>query len=95
MRSKTKFVGGVVRQEVTADEAMDNESTTIAQLKMYRNGVVALLWLPDIFVNPALPMPDVLREVIVAKLRFHADKIESREMDAQLKELAGPHPGES
>lgn len=54
------------------------------------NDPVLLSWLPELFVTPDL-LTDNLRREIVEKLRFHADKLESKEMDGAV--LAGAVKG--
>jgi hypothetical protein len=95
--SKTVKRGDVIAQEMELGEVMDNDSVTLAFIKLFKNGSegrVAILWSTDIFTNPELPLPDELREGLVYALRLHADKLESRETDARAQEHAR-RPGQA
>ena len=47
---------------------------------------VSFLWLPALFLAPGALTPDFRKE-IVAKLRMHADTLESGEADRRMKEM--------
>jgi hypothetical protein len=82
-----KTAEGVVAQHFNAEEVSDEESFVVAQLKLFKDHGVGLLWMADLFVNPAMPMPDEMREMIVHTLRYHADRVERREIDERLKQV--------
>lgn len=89
--SKTVKRGDVIAQEMELGEVMDEDSITIAFIKLFkekdgREGRVAILWSTDLFTRPELPFPDELREELVLALRLHANKLESRETDARAQE---------
>lgn len=97
-----KFTNGVISQEADATEVTDETGTsvTIAFLKMLReegtdHTHIGLMWSPLFFVNAQMPMPDEVREMIVHTLRFHADQLESRELDKRMQELAGKMMGDA
>lgn len=88
-----KFGEGFIAQELNPEEAVDSgEGILIGMIKMWKTGAVGLLWTPVIFTN-ALPLPDDLRAKLVEILRYHADRLEDRSMDARMKELAGKMMG--
>jgi hypothetical protein len=84
-----KTADGVIAQHFSAEEVIDPDSQalTMARLKLFQDHGVSLLWMAEMWVNPALPMPDELRAEIVKTLRFHADKVESHDIDERLKEI--------
>lgn len=62
----------------------DEGQVTVAFLKYGKNGwgfTLGLFWLPDFVAGE---MNDQVREAVVSLLRLHAQKIESREMDAKI-----------
>jgi hypothetical protein len=83
---KAKVQGGVIAQHFNAEQVTDDEGFVMAHLKLFKEHGVGLLWMADMFVNPAIPLPDALREEIVTVLRFHADRVESHDLDERLKE---------
>lgn len=82
-----KTAEGVVAQAFNAEEVADSQSIVMAHLKLFQDHGVGLMWMADLFVNPAIPMPDELRNDIVRTLRFHADKVESRDLDMRLAQV--------
>jgi hypothetical protein len=86
-RASFKTAEGVVAQEFNAEQVADGESIVMAHLKLLKNHGVGLMWMADLFVNPIIPLPDELRADVVKTLRFHADKVESREIDERLKQV--------
>lgn len=90
-----KFGDGFIAQHAeNMAEVVDDTSVTIATIKLFHNGRAGILWAAPLF-SDALAMPDELREMLVRQLRLHADKLESREMDARMKELVGKQGGEA
>jgi len=67
----------------------DDKGVIIAYLRMDDDLTLRFMWLPDIFreVNGAR-LDDETRAEIVDLLRFHASKLESKEMDARFTQLA-------
>ena len=89
-----KFSPDVISQELDRSEAIgDDGSVLMAMVKMWNNGRIGLLWTPIIF-NTATPLPDDLRRSLIEMLRFHADRLEDRSLDARMKKL-DPNPGGS
>jgi hypothetical protein len=43
------------------------------------------MWSPFLFVD--MPMPDAVREMLVYLLRFHADKLETRDLDREMQRV--------
>ena len=66
----------------------EGEDPPLAYLKFTEQSGIGFYWLPDLFSNPALALPDEVRAEIVQILRFHADKLESRETDERMKRIA-------
>jgi hypothetical protein len=65
-------------------EVLDKKTgATLAFLKLSPEGTVHLLWSPIMF-SRAVPMPEDLRATVVKLLRFHADKLESRDLDKRM-----------
>jgi hypothetical protein len=84
-RMKPRFIG------VSADTMFSDEGLSIAVMYLNpKEGDVTMGWLPSLFV---LPMPDVVRDMIVAKLRQHADKIESGEMQRDIGKYVNTKEG--
>jgi hypothetical protein len=81
------FFDDIVAQEVDVKDTVDENSATVAALRIHRNGSVGLMWSPFLFTNPNLPLPDAVREELVKTLRFHADRLEDRSMDARMREV--------
>lgn len=88
-----KFAEGIIAQEFTPDQVVDDSSMVLAFLKLFKTGQVGLMWSPFLFNNPAMPLPDELRAELVEILRYHADKLESREMDKRMQEIRGNMTG--
>jgi hypothetical protein len=87
MSRKMKIIDlppGMVAQ-IPREAAMDDEGATLALVRLNKDGRVSVNWSPILF-NEA-PMPDELREMLVAVLRQHADGLESREFDKLVKEV--------
>ena len=97
MMKPAKFVDGIIAQTVEPGEMVDEDDGGImlAMLKMFKDGPVGLMWSPLFFTNPAMPMPDELREALVKTLRFHADRLEDRSLDERMKQVAGKMGGEA
>lgn len=93
---KAKFGEGVIAQEADRSEVVseDGSSVTLAFIKMFENGQIGLLWMPHLFADSSpVKMPDMLRAKLVELLRYHADRLEDRSMDARMKELMGNAAG--
>lgn len=64
---------------------------TIAILRFTREAGISFQWMSCLFDGKSfpdlVPMPDSVREAIVMTLRHHANKLESKEMDARMAEL--------
>lgn len=72
--------------EVPGPVAVDDTGgITLAVFRLEASGEVNLAWLPDLFSRPIAPD---LKEVLVAKLRLHADKLESGEMEQRMARFA-------
>lgn len=78
---------GMVAQEVDLENIVDEHSAALAQVKLFANGRVGLMWLPQLFTVPGF-MSDELREDLIKLLRFHADKMQDRSMDERMKQCA-------
>jgi hypothetical protein len=87
-----KFVDGTIKQEYDVSEVVDDTSATIGFIKLFQGGRVGVLFSPILF-STGTAMPDALREMLVEKLRFTADRLEDRSMDARMKELIGTSGG--
>jgi hypothetical protein len=84
--SKTKLDpehGPVVHAEV--DEVIDEFGFVAAMLRIDANAV-RFNWMMQVFTSP-VKMSDEIRAEIVRVLRFHADKLESRETDKKMEAL--------
>lgn len=82
-----KMAEGVIAQHFNVEQIQDEGSFVMAQLKLFKDHGVGLLWMACLFNGEMPPLPDTLREMTVATLRYHADKLESRDIDARMKEL--------
>lgn len=63
----------------------------IAFIKASPSGEISVHWLPELFSRP---MPLAVRREIAARLRLHADKIESGELEQDMQRFVGvnnPH----
>jgi hypothetical protein len=87
-----KFVDGAIKQEYDREEVVDDTSATIGFIKLFQDGRVGVLFSPILF-DTGTAMPDEVREQIIEKLRFTADRLEDRSMDARMKELIGGSGG--
>jgi len=67
-------------KEATLGELV--ESPPLAVISLDPSTGIRMLWLPQLFGSGALD--DELRAELVAMLRFHALKLESRELDARM-----------
>jgi len=67
---------------------MSEDGMTIAVLRFHKDHGLNFMWLPLLFNNSDLPMPEELRAAIVHVLRFHADKLESGDVDRRMKEIS-------
>jgi hypothetical protein len=83
-----KSFHGVTAQEFEAKEVVDDTSATLGFVKLFKGGDVGILWSPLLFCE-GTKMPDELRQMIVERLRFYADRLEDRSLDARMKELFG------
>jgi hypothetical protein len=71
-----------------ANEMVDENGITLALIRVSRNGIVAITWESGLFMpDSGRTMPDVLRKELIRKLRQHADGLESREMDALVRDF--------
>jgi hypothetical protein len=90
-----KFGDGIIAQEMTVEECVDDTSALLGMVKMFKAGQVGLMWTPMLFTGPSSPMPDALRETLVQLLRFHADRLEDRSIDKRMKDLLGGKSGDA
>jgi hypothetical protein len=80
------------------DAPVTPEGVTVAFLRWRLDGEsmhVNFCWLPQLFAAGVPPMPDVLRDEIVRVLRFHADRLEARDLDKRMQEIMNPNGGEA
>lgn len=67
--------------------AIDETGVTIAFVRAdTQSGEINFHWLPELFIRP---IPPAVKAAIVEKLRFHADKLESGEMEQRMQRFAG------
>jgi hypothetical protein len=74
---------------ITNDQAgeVSDDGVTIAVLRIHAGHGVNFMWMPFLFTNTEMPLPDTMRAELVALLRFHANKLESRDIDRRMKEI--------
>ena len=87
MSKPANYFDGILAQEVQVKDTVDENSAMVAALRIYRDGSIGLMWSPFLFTNPDLPLPDAVRNELVRTLRFHADRLEDRSMDARMREV--------
>jgi hypothetical protein len=75
---------GIGSDDITS---IDADGMTIAVLRFNRDHGLGMMWMPFLFTNKELPLNDLVRAEIVRMLRFHADKLETREIDKRMTEV--------
>lgn len=79
--------------EVPWGAMADETGLTIAFVRAdSTSGELGVHWLPELFSRP---IPPLLKKMIVEKLRFHADMLESGEMEERMRRFASINNGQN
>lgn len=79
-----EFVAHGIPVDVAASE--EDGFVMLAFIRADTSGEISVCWLPEIFIGP-IPIPPEIKQEIVAKLRFHADKLESGETERRMQQF--------
>ena len=80
--SKDEFnVAAIGRGAVMDSEHNLNVAFLRINLRTFDTG---FHWLPDFFIKP---LPEVVRQRLIERLRFHADRLESGELEKEMQQF--------